>query len=432
MKNVSLVAIAALGLAFCPPAQVPTAGLQSTVQPLSPNVGAAFVHALGLVTFDGQDLVLTPPLQGPQVLLHVPSPGFASFLIDAGGNRVLLADGSTHALWLVPLSGPPPAAPLATVPFAYDAVRYAANTMLVSAKVGGFAASDNHLLWLDLATGAVSTLALLPGASGPVEVDAHRGDVYYATAGSSFPPAPGSCTVLRLPFLTIVQATAPLGLADAVVVLAGLDAASDLALDGDDDLHFTDWVNARVGEIDDVSSPVPSLGATTVDYAAAPLGAVTLQYVPAAPFVFEPFQHHAGTLFVFESDFVAASRLRAVQAAPAALAASSPSPIASGPVTLTASGGPANGIGVLAFTASPPGPVTGLALAGFEQPVLWNAALLAPPVTVAVSFDAAGTATFAFVNPGFAQALAATAQLFFVSPALVAGSTPHLALSFGR
>ena len=430
-KPVPRLAIAAAGLASLLPTQVPAEGLQATVHALPGSVAAALVHPLGIVTFDGQDLVLVSPAQPPQVVLHLPAPAFASFLADAGGDRVLFAD-STDAVWLVPLHGPAPTAPLATVPFAYDAARHPTGRVVVSAKRGGFASADNDLVWLDLATGATATLAVLPGASGPVEVDAHRGDVYYATAANAFPPPPGSCRVLRLPFATIAQATAPLGLQHAQVVHAGLGAASDLALDGDGDLHFTDWVNERIGAIDDATGAAPAAGPVTVDYAAAPLGAVTLQYAPAAPFVFEPFQHHGGTLHVFESDFFATSRLRAVRTAPATLAASAPPPLPAGTVTLTATGGPAHGFGVLAFAALPPGPLTSLPLAGFAQPVLWNAVLLPPPVAVALPFDAGGTASFSFVNPGFAPVLAGTAQVFFVSAAAVVGSTPHLGLGFGQ
>ena len=133
---------------------------------------------------------------------------------------------------------------------------------------------------------------------------------------------------------------------------------------------------------------------------------------------------------MFESDFVATSRLRALRSAPSSLGASAPSPIAAGPVALTASGGPANGIGVLAFAAAPAGGLGALVLPGFEQPLAWDTVLWAPPVAIVLPFDAAGSATFAFANPGFAPALPATAQLLFVSTANVLGATNALALSF--
>jgi hypothetical protein len=434
MNHVALVAIAAAGAAILAPAQSHPEGLHSTVQALAPTAGAALVHAQGLVTFDGQDLWLAPPAAPPVLLLHLPAPAFASLLADAGAGRVLFGD-SSNALWLVPLQGPAPAAPLAMLPLAYDAVLLLPQRALVSAKTGGFGAADNDLVLVDLTNGALQTVARLPGASGPLERDP-GGDVYYATASNAFPPPPASCSVLRLRAGVLAQAIATstvLGLAQAELVFAGLDVASDLALDDDGDLHFADWLHARVGELNDVAGSAVTLGAPTVDYALAPFGAVTLQFVPAAASAgFEPFSPAAGTLHVFESDFFTASRLRAVQPAAAVLAASAPSPIASGAVTLAASAGPANGIGVLAFaTVQAPGTVE-LGVPGFEQRLHWSLALLAPPVTVVLPFDAAGTASFAFVNPGFAPALPATAQVLFVSATHVLGATAPLALAFGQ
>jgi hypothetical protein len=437
MHKLALTAIAALAVAVgssSARAQTVAEGLQSSVQALPGNVGAALVLAQGLVTFDGQDLVLTPPAQPPQLLLHLPAPVFTAFLADVGSSRVLLAESSTNALWLVPLVGPPPGAPLATIPLPYDALRLGPNRVIVSAKAGGFASPDNELVLLDLVTGQTQTLARLPGASGPI-AQSVTGDLFYATASSSFPTPPGSCSVLRLPGAVVTAAIASatvLTLQHTQLVQGGLDTASDLAFDNDGDLHFVDWFNSRIGVVDDVVGTSTTLGAPLVAYAPTAPGAVTVQFVPAfGPGVFEPFQPTTGgTLYVFESDFVATSRLRAVTGAPALLSSSVPSPIPAGPAAFVVSSGPANGIAVLAFDTVVATGGGSIAVPGFEAPLLWSAALFAPPVTIVLPLDATGAGSLAYVNPGFASPLLATAQVAFVSVTNALGATNPLQPTF--
>jgi hypothetical protein len=437
MRTTASALFAALAAPLATAQQSPE-GHVASVQSLSSTTSLATVMPQGLVTFDGTNLVLTPPLQPPQTLLQLPASVFASFAIDAGGGRVLFAENSTNNLWLVPIAGPAPAAPLATITLPYDAALLSPTHALVSAKTGGFASATNSLVALDLTTGATQLLATLPGASGPLAVDA-AGDVYYATSSNSFPAPAASVDVLRLRANVVAQALATstvLGLADTETVWLGLDAASDLALDDDGDLHFADWWNLRVGELNDVGGPVVWLGEGVVDYATAATSAAALQFVPAttpAGNVFEPFQPQGGTLHVLETDFFSTTALRAVRSAPAVLATSVTSPIPTGPVTLATTGGPALGIGVLAFaTVSGPG-VTPLAVPGFEQPLLWSSALLTTQcIGIGLLFDATGSASFAFANPGFATPLAATTQVVFVSTDGVVGATAPLALSFGQ
>jgi hypothetical protein len=417
------------------PSQQTAEGWQSSLQNLPAGSGNVLQTAAGLVAFDGLSLSLSNPGQAAQTLLQFAGPQFGSFTLAAGPQAVLFGESSGHGLWLVPLAGTAPSAPLATVLFNYDAVLLSPQRALVSAKTGGFSTPDNDLVVVDLGTGQTQQVASLPGASGPLAVAAN-GDVYYATASLAFPPPPGATSVLRLrrPVLDAAIANQTvLGAADAELVFAGLAAAGDLAFDDDGDLWFTDWWHGTVRELNDVAGPAPTLSPVALDYGSAGVSSSTLQFVAAAAAaVFEPFQPLGGSLLVHETDFGSTSRLRTVRSAPATLTSTVANPIPSGPFALVASGGPGQGIGVLAFATQAAAGTAPLLLPGFEAPLWWDQALLAGPVLVVVVFDGSGQAALPIQNPGFQPPLLATAQMAFVTPAGLLGATPALPLTIGQ
>ncbi|MBL8727278.1 MAG: hypothetical protein JNM25_02530 [Planctomycetes bacterium] len=409
-------------------------GLDSRQTPLPAAAASPLALPAGdLVYFDGTDLWHATPGQPPLSLLHLPTVVFGSFTLDVGAGNLLFAENTTNRLWLVPLQGPPPAQPLANIVYNYDAARLGPQHVLVSAKTGGFGTPDNDLVVLDLQTGAVQQLASLPGASGPVAV-ADNGDVYYATASLAFPTPPGQTSVLRFrrPVVDAArQQGTVLGLADADLVFAGLDAAADICLDDDGDLLFTDWFQNTLGELNDVDGPAPWRSAPLLSYGAA-AGAAAVQFLASgsAP-VFEPFQPVGGTLVVFETDFVATSTLRFVTPRRAQLTPVGPAPIPSGNVTLQVVDGPANGLGLLAIALdATPGNGT-FAVAGFEQPLHWRLVLANTPLLQPAPFAADGTLSVTFWNPGFVVPVPATAQVALLSSSGILGSSSAQVLVFG-
>jgi hypothetical protein len=420
--------------------QVPE-GLAATTARVTTTTGLALHTAAGLVTFDSGSVLLTPPGQASQTLLTLGGTVFGSFLLQNDANHVLFGHtgfgptGANDRVWLLPLQGPPPAQPLAAVPFNYDAVMLTATTVLVSARTGGFAVAQNDLVVVDLASGGTQTVATLPGASGPVVI-APNGDVLYATASPSFPAPPGAVQILRFPraaFDAAIANQTVLGVADAQVVWSGLDAASDFAIDDDGDLLFVDWMNVRLSEISDVDT-MPMLVPVVVDYATAPTFPATLQFVPGAQQgQFEPFQPNNGSLIVFESDYWSTTQLRTIAAAPASLAVSGGAVIPAGPFTIAATNGPSLGLGVIAFAfGHGPAPVAA-SVPGYEQ-LLWlaPAVLNGNPVQVLVPFDAAGSASLVVPNPGFASAITATTQVVFLSTTAMLGATNPVAITIGQ
>lgn len=413
-------------------AQQAPAGYTVARTPLPPGATAVQQTTAGLVYCTGTTLELRPPGQPATTLLALPGFVFGSFTLPVGSTHVLFGESSNNRLWLVPLAGPAPASPLATLPFNYDAVLLTPQRALVSAKITGFATNDNDLVAVDLGTGALQTIAKLPGASGPLAL-ASNGDVLYATSSLAFPTPLGTAELLRFPRAAIDQAIATqatLGPASATVVVSGFDAAGDLAVDDDGDVFYADWLQDNVREIDDVDGPAPTLGGVLLDHTGVPTSASGLQFVAGqGPGVLEPFQPTGGTLLVHETDFFSTTALAAVTTARAQLASTVVSPIPAGPFALVASQGPANGIGLLAFGAGTPGPVLSVPLGGFEAPLLWDSALVVGAALVPVAFDASGTMNLPLSNPGMPALAPSLVQVFFLDLAGRLGTTPSLAIT---
>lgn len=411
-------------------------GLVAGQSALPPTTSLVLATAAGTVLFDGTTVTLLPPGQPQRILLQLPGVVFGSFLLQSDAAHVLFGHaGPQHAIWHLPLQGPPPAQPLALLGYNYDACMLDGARALVSARTGGFSAADNELWVLDLATGNTSLLASIPGASGPVAI-AGNGDVYYATGFAGFPVPPATTRILRFPRTRVDAALAAnrvLGLAHATVVITGLDAASDMVFDDDDDLLFVDWFNSRVGEISDATGSQPAVAAAVVDYGTSTVLPTTVQFVRGNQAgIFEPFQQPNGTLLVHETDYVSVNRTREIQARPAMLATTQPSPIPAGAFDFVATNGPAGGLGLLAFAfGNAPGTIV-VHVPGFEAPLPWSNSLTGSPILVPIAFDPAGHSAETVQNPGFAPAVAAMAQVVFVSLTGALGATAPLSVLIGQ
>lgn len=359
----------------------------------------------GVVWFDGTRLMLRDASGAQRELLAFGSPVFGSFTLQVGPAQVLFGESSTGDLWLVP-TAPNGQAPrvLANLPFNYDATQINAGAVLVSAKTGGFATPDNDIVHVDLVTGGTQVAARVDGASGPLTWN--QNGLYYATSSLSFPPPPGSVEVLLWTPLQIQQALGNriLTAADAFQVADGLDAAGDLAIDGDFDILVTDWMHGTVHEVSlgyragrnqvvrrsdlvgyDPSAPQPS----------------GLQWRAGPPWSgqFEPFQPSvAGALFVHESTYGGTSRIRKL--VPERAVTSAPMNAPTGYFDVVTSGGPALGSGVIAIGPNPRPNEGPYPVPGFEQMILWDPTMFFAWDVLPVTFDAHGTATLRLFNPG--------------------------------
>lgn len=412
-------AAAFLALAAAANAQAPVEGYESQVVTLPGNANSVTAVDGGVVWFDGQTLFVDEAGQPSRALLTLPSFRFGSFTLSIGNGNLLFAESSLGEVWRVPLDPNGTPQLLAVIPFAYDAVAIGTGVAIVSAKLGGFSSAQNDLIALDLVTGAQSPVGVAPGASGPLTLG-RSGDLFYATAPLTFPPPPQSVEILRwnaAQWSLALNQGLLLTRTNAQLVAAGLDAASDLAVDDDGELILVDYWNAAVLE---QSANGGGRGAL-VDYSAASLSPAAIAFLPgSAGAQFEPFARgQAGVLCVVETDYFSATQVRMLRPAPASLgvAAAGTGPVPPGPFALQLQDGARGGLCLIAVGTVGTGVLLPLQLPGFEQTVAWEAGLLFPVTTGLAPLDVQGVGGMPLQNPGFPGGLWIHAQALFVDAA---------------
>ncbi|MHC4513288.1 MAG: hypothetical protein ACYS5W_06275 [Planctomycetota bacterium] len=408
-------------------------GYQTAVHALPKEASNVLVTGAGVIYFTGKELVRDDGKTKTRLLSFAQST-FGSFTICVNNHTVLFGESGRGDIYLVPIAGGT-ARKLANLKLNYDAAIYPGGWAIVSAKTGGFSAKNNDLVAVHLTTGKTDKIAELPGASGAVTVDA-AGNLYYATASSAFPAPRGTVQLLRFDALAVAQkglGNGKLDATNATVLVNGLDAASRILLDSDDDVILTDWMNNTLVEVNDANgnSPTATVLAT---YGGATVTASGLQFLGGTRSLFsrpefEPFQPQAGgTLVVHETKFGSVSQLRVVsgQRPLTALSHKDPKPFA--PFAIEVTGGPRAGRGLIALTLPPGGTIElSFHVQGYEQNVLWSASLLLPMALVPVAFDQQGRTALPLFNPGFQSPLTIVTQAYLTdSSNRVAGSSTPL------
>ncbi|MGE3172395.1 MAG: hypothetical protein AB7O97_07185 [Planctomycetota bacterium] len=420
---------ATVALLAAAPAQTLDEGYHSTVTALPAAAHSVAVVDAGTVWFDGTDLVLQPEGQPARTLLQFPTPRFGAFTLPLPDGALLFAESSLDEVWLVSLDAAIAPRLLTTVAFPYDAAPLGTGRVVVSARTGGFPSVVNDLVAVDLVTGAQVPLGAVPGASGPVVVDA-QGNLLCATAPLAFPPPAGTVEVLRwspLQWTAALGGGAPLDRANAQLLRGGLDTAGDLALDRDGDLLVVDWLANQVLELDDLAPGVGGPPRVLVDHAGTGLSPTMLALRPGvdplAPF--EPFALPGGeTLLVLETDFATTTRLRAVRSQAAGLDHTPAATVPAGPFALALDDAPRSGVALLALSHLATGFGVPLQLPGFEQVVRWDTGMLQPLLTFLVPLDAQGHVAIGLTNPGFPGGFDLMVQAVFVGAgAPVLGAT---------
>jgi hypothetical protein len=117
---------------------------------------------------------------------------------------------------------------VADIDYNYDAL-FTSNTELLITAAPCLANCGSTLERLDLTTGQVSTVATLPGPSGPIAL-APNGDLYYGLQPISFPAPPGSWTIVYWRASQLASGNL-LSLSDAFYFTGGLDGSSSMLFD---------------------------------------------------------------------------------------------------------------------------------------------------------------------------------------------------------
>ena len=433
LKTVLLLSALSAALTPCLSAQSFPEGYQTRVQSLPKEAGNVLVTGTSVIYFTGKELWRDDG-KTKTSLLSFQNSTFGSFTIRVDDRNVLFGESSNGDIYLVPTAGGT-AQKLVNLKFNYDAVTYPGGWAIVSAKTGGFSSKNNDLVAVNLSTGKTDTIAEIPGASGPVTLDA-AGNLYYATASSAFPAPKGSVQLLRFDAEQLAKkgfGNGKLVASDAKVLIKGLDAAGSIQLDSDDDVILTDWMNSALVEVNDANGQSPT--ATVLQsYKGATVSAIGLQFLGGQRGFFshpefEPFQPQAGgTLVVHESKFGSVSQLRMVSGRRpvTALSTNDPKPFSKFAIEVT--GGPKLGRGFMALTLPFSSSIElSFKVVGYEQSVLRNASLLLPVVLVPVGFDQQGRTALPLFHPGFQSPLTIVTQTYLTDGAnQVAGSSTPL------
>ncbi|MEC7584364.1 MAG: hypothetical protein VYE77_08600 [Planctomycetota bacterium] len=406
---------ASLTLTLLLPAQTLPEGYATDTTALPTGANSILVIPEGTAWFDGTDLVFTRHGQAPQTLLQFASSRFGAFTrLVRDGNALLFGESSFGELWLAPLDGSPPQL-VTTLNLPYDAVSLGPQRVMVSAKTGGFSASHNDLIAVDLQTGTTTNIASIPGASGSVLLT-DQGDLLYATAPATFPPPPGSVEILQF---SAAQWSRPLtggsilSSTEAQPLFQGIDAAGFMALDADGDILFVDWLNNKIAEINDLHSG--GWLTTLVDYSGSGLSPAGVTLLQTNSRQFEPFAQPSGaTLFVHETDFFSTDQLRSLTTKPAELIAPSGT-VPSGPFVLGIQGASAGGLAAIAVNTTNAGVPALVELPGIEQTFWWDAAMFHPLNSYWSTLDGQGQANVTLNNPGVTPALTLYVQAAFLS-----------------
>ncbi len=418
-------------------AQTIAEGYASEIRALPNGASAPVLLDQGQVYFSGNSLDLDNG-KSSRSLLSFANPVFASFTLQLDEGNLLFGESSTGGIWLVPMQQGAAARKLNNVNFNFDAASNGGDWVFISAKTGGFASPNNQIIALNRRTGALDTIAEIPGASGPLCFD-QEGNLYYATGSNAFPAPPGATDVLRFAAADLERAFGPTKLAasDASLVFAGLDAAGDMVMDGDHDLLVVDWANNQIVELSDVHRAQPQASILAAYDFSMP-GPSSLQYRsgnnhrqthrerrPRRGAELEAFQPAGGgSLVVFESQFGGSSQLRLLSAQRPTTAVSLGQKLC-----LQVDDGPKNGQGFLALGLAPwPGTFElGIKLQGFEQRLFWQPSLLFAPIWLPLQFDDQGQAKFCLDRPLLRHPLPVAAQVVFWSgDAQVLGSSSPL------
>jgi hypothetical protein len=310
--------------------------------------------------------------------------------------------------------------------FNFDATFEAPDKALVSASTGSLGTGSE--VWrIDTSSGDLTGLVQLPGASGPVAVDA-LGNLIVATASNQFPAPLGSSSVYL--FLAAQLTGAPvLSAAQGFVLGSGFDGASSMTIDAASGQIYLAENNFGAGtnRIRQVSgnqaqSPIliegPSFGWLGVQgIVAGSQGALLAPYQPA----------FGGRVLVTSTDFFSYDERLGVEPRRPLLGATGPGASGAGPFTLALTDGPLNGFALLAYGPSlavgPELPIFGLGQPLFTGLSLASASLL--PATFVL--NGAGAFSQGFVNSGALTGVLTAQALCFDSQLSAVGSSTLLA-----
>ncbi len=400
-----------------------------------PYPGATFFAASAttsggeLVVCDGWTVTLYLSDGTPQrVLTHLVDPQapplFSSFVrLDPSEQFAIVGESTFGDLLLAPLSATTGPNPIVNLPFNYDAVFEDGEHVLVSAATCGFACG-NEIWRVDLATGAATLVALLPGASGPLALDP-AGNLYYGTVPAQFPPPPKPSRVVRFDAAEL-HGPDVLTVHDAQLIGTGFAGAARMAFDPVHGELFLMENNFATGE-NSIRAVLGSEADSPALLTGRPFFSLgNLEFVPGdGRAAFLPYQPPTGGLLRYTTTdfFSTVERFELVARRPA-LALEGPGTSGPGPFDLTLAGGPPGGSALILFSPAALVHEPETLVRRFAVPLFFGVDLgTLGTLPGALPLDEDGALARTFQNPGGFEGQFAVQLLLLDGDARIAGTS---------
>jgi hypothetical protein len=413
------------------------AGFVLTEEPVPPPIlpaGPFGFPVFGLVrtlaggdalTFDGLTVRRVTPGGAVRVLGTLPQAAFPGcFALAPDESVALVGESLSGGLYRVALDGSG-MSPLGTLTNNFDAAFVDATTALVSANATG-SFSDNHIVRVDVTSGAQTDLCFVSGPSGPLARDP-LGNLYYGLQGPEQEVIVWTAAELAGGSL--------LSEADATPISSGWQGISSLAVDpvhgglflaendfltGERGIYRTSATKALSELLVSGAAAAPAPYISGLEFSAAPCGAVFAGYQPAC----------GGTLRYGVVDFTSFAQSVALAPARPTGALTGPGTSGAGLVTFEVSGAPALGFAQVFFAPTPAlsAPETAYLFPG-ALPLFTGFALEAIEVLGApLPLDGSGSASLSVYHPGGLLGLLSVQAMCIDPGGLIVGtsSVAHL------
>ncbi len=332
-----------------------------------------------------------------ELLRFPPSESTGLFCIPSGSAELLFTNFNTNRFYRHDLQTRRTTS-FSGIKNAFDVDLTPQGHILVSANPNWpSSGAETSIYVLDPRNGNHRKLIQLTGPSGPL-LTTPSGGLLYAIQSATFPTPRGSVRLVEFTSGQIANAlitNSPIPLAAGLVVLQGLDGATDLVMDDRDRLYLSDSQRGGIlrtwpGRYD--LEPGPFVQQSK-------LVTLGLAFVDSGVASMDSYQPESGaSLYVCTTDWMISGEVRCIQPRRPLLEVS-PNPAPKGPLDIKISAAPANaatwvGISLLSGLAERP--------VFFAQGVSLYLGLdfQVPPFLLTGTTDAQGKLLFGLTNPG--------------------------------
>lgn len=358
--------------------------------------GMDFLPSGNMAIFDGANVVECDPSSGNIVsILHAPSTTvFGSFVrTSIDGTFLLFGESSFGDIIRIPLDGSPSTV-VANIPFNYACVFQSNDVAFITRPDSTW--SNTYITRLDISSGVMGDIALVPGASGPVAFD-ESGNLYYGENSSAWPAPQGSQSIYRWSAVQVANAGrgSILTPSNGIVFAGGQTAPSSLAFDEEGDLLVSDSIDGVIYEIGNNGLIKGTIGSEAQFNSVTAITFIGNGNDKSQFGFFQP--ESGGTLYAISTDWFSFNHLNAIRPERSTLSTTPQNPIPAGAsFSFFVHDGPPNATVLLLIGSAGQSPETYLQYQGVAQFIGVSGQI----VTATLALDSSGSLHIPAVNAG--------------------------------